>query len=622
MSDSIIQEYVVHEDGPSTFNLPQFNYNPIWTSSTTGYVIFVGSLDGTNHRIWYQKTTDSGESWGDPVEMDSGTDHNGPYGVWADIWTEGDSGTIIHVAVADDKADDLFYWNIDTSDDSVTGPVIVSTTGATLVAQEHVSVVKSRGGNLYIQSKVGSTGQVSEFHRSTDAGVNWTSRTTGDEDAQSDFFILQPGNETDNDDIWMFFYDDSATELSLKIYDNSANSWSETSISTGMDAISGSRWNQLGASPRFSDNHSIVAMWSDYDVSTADLKVWDIGGSGSITAKTDVETNVDGAIAAAVVVDQNNDDIYVVFLLSSITEVAKSVDITFKKSTDGGGTWGSRVVENDSVSSDTRFVFGGMSIDNTTFRPTWFMDAVARIVVGVDAAADSVGAVTTTSGIPTFKGLSYRIGSAAGTTSVERPRGTVVDDFLLMIVQTDNTSGTVDLPSGWTSLHTDTGSSGTGRGGNLFCYRLVESGEAASYTVTYSVSLPIDNVAIMHLTRVDATTPVHVDEFEHQQNPEIPAITTTLSNCLVLRGHAGRQGIMSTTPASHTYRYGDGSPGARIKVVSIEAAATQTFAAQDVIGGIAVDDDGFSIAIKGRGGPFVSTATVWAVQQRRVAWRS
>ncbi|KKL55633.1 hypothetical protein LCGC14_2253440, partial [marine sediment metagenome] len=121
-----------------------------------------------------------------------------------------------------------------------------------------------------------------------------------------------PGDEADNQDIWCIYWDRSADEISLKIYDDSGNSWSETSIATGMADDSAGSYAQMSAAPRHSDNHAILAAWSAPNVATADLRVWDIGGVSDITAMTNVVTDLDESGAVAVFVDQRDNSIYVV----------------------------------------------------------------------------------------------------------------------------------------------------------------------------------------------------------------------------------------------------------------------------------------------------------------------
>ncbi len=361
-------------------------------------------------------------------------------------------------------------------------------------------------------------------------------------------------------------------------------------------------------------------------MSTADLLMWDAAGASSFTALTNPETNLDGSTAVSVVIDQNNDDIYVMFMVPELVAFpGESQDIVYRLSTDTGSTWGSQVTLNTSVSSDALWVFGGHSVNNFAIKPTWMLPMIRRIMVRATAAADSVGAAVAPTGVPVFETTSYKVSSEVETSTFERPRDCNVDDLLVMIVQIDTTGATVvlDLPSGWTQISKINSNTSTNRNAAMICYRLVESDEATTYTITCNLGGHITNAAIFRFSGVDATTPIHVSVIEAQQSPEVPAITTTLTNCIIIRGGLHSEGAISTVPASHTYKYGSKIEPAGIVLFTIDAAATVTLAAEDIIGGVSPDDTGYSIAIHGAGGAKVqpSISIVWVGIQKEVLWK-
>ncbi len=339
---------------------------PIWVSVNTAYIIYIDDSDD----VVYQKTTDGGATWDSAVTINSDTAIK--MSVWYDRWTPGNAGTLIHLVYTEADGDDLFYRNLNTLDDSLSTEVKV-VDGASYTNGNWftgaVDIVRARGGNLYLAFWGDADGEFG-FYRSTDNGATWTSRAQLADGNDADGILLMPGDETDGNDIWCVYWDRSLQELSLKTYDNSGDSWSESSISA---SISGSSfYYQMSAAPRHSDNHVILAVWSTLDHATADLKVWDIGGGASITALTNVLTDTDNSAQVAVLINQQNGDIYVAYL-KGVTWQA-TVDVKYKKSTDGGTTWGSEQSYSEAAADDIRALWAGISVgpDGGRFQPAFF----------------------------------------------------------------------------------------------------------------------------------------------------------------------------------------------------------------------------------------------------------
>jgi hypothetical protein len=190
-----------------------------------------------------------------------------------------------------------------------------------------------------------------------------------------------PGNETDEDDIWCIYWDRSADELSLKVYDNSEDSWSEFSILTSM--VDDATYYQMSAAPRHSDNHVILVAWSELNAASADLFLFDIGASDDISTTGVPLANTDESAQVAVLVNQQNNNIYVAYLKGGTWEA--TVDVKYKKSTDGGTTWGSEQTYSEAAADDLRGVWAGISIgaDGGRFQPTFFNDDLDDLFVNV-----------------------------------------------------------------------------------------------------------------------------------------------------------------------------------------------------------------------------------------------
>lgn len=349
---------------------------PVWISPSVGYVF----LDAGNE-LAYQKTSDGGATWASAVTINSGNPIS--ISVWYDKWTPVDRGALIHIAYTEADNDDVFYRNLDTSDDSLSTEATVFA-GVSFVNgnwdEGTIDIVKSRGGNLYIAFWGDASGEYG-FYRSIDGGTTWVSRANVADGNEADGVLLMPGNETDGDDILCVYWDRSADELSLKTYDNSGDSWSETSIATSM--ADSAVYYQMAAVPRHTDNHTILMVWSELDTATADLRVWDIEDNSSITAMTDVVSNLAESAGVAVLINQQNSDIYVAYLKGGTWQA--TVDVKYKKSTDGGTTWGDETSYSEASADDIRALWAGISIgdEGGNFQPMFYNHDLADMFVNL-----------------------------------------------------------------------------------------------------------------------------------------------------------------------------------------------------------------------------------------------
>ncbi len=357
----------------STLYTRSIRAGPVWVGPDTAYAFYV---DGSANFV-YRKTTDGGATWGSPVTViAAGTFLQ--VSIWYDRWTPGSVGRTIHCVVTDSSADDVIYRGLATVTDTLSTQIVVFD-GATFTGAYPVDIVRARGGNLYI-GFWGDTDGERGFYRSTDNGATWTSRAQVADGDAADGILLMPGNETDKDDIWCIYWDRSADELSLKVYDNSGDSGSETTVVSATDS---STYYQMSVAPRHSDNHVLLAVWNKLPAASADLLLLDIGDSSDITGVGIPLLNTDESAQVAILINQQNDDIYVAYLKGGTWEA--TVDVKYKKSTDGGTTWGSEQDYSQASADDIRAVWAGISIgsDGGRFQPTWFNDDLDDLFVNV-----------------------------------------------------------------------------------------------------------------------------------------------------------------------------------------------------------------------------------------------
>ena len=362
---------------------------PRFSCSTAPEVAYAVYIDAPAADFEYTKL--SGGLWGAGVSIRVGTvEHMGMY---YDKWTRNVTTNRILLFCLESVDDDLLFNSLDVSNDVLDGEVIAfdAVTVKTTSGYQNTSIscVRAEGGNIYVFARV-NTGLVEVFRRSTDGGATWTARATvGLIEDPLDRIMLVPGNEVDTDDIYALFYDDSAGELTLKTYDNSADSWSESSaILTGLQTVTPQTDWMFSATQRHSDGHILVALATDRDVATADLKIVDITNGTTWTVKTDVITDTDDWAYPAIFINQQNDDLFVAYVGQDdgAQALQATVDIHYVKSTDGGDIWGAETTYSVDVSDDYRSISSMTSVgdDGGNFMPVWFNDDLNDLFVNLD----------------------------------------------------------------------------------------------------------------------------------------------------------------------------------------------------------------------------------------------
>lgn len=309
---------------------------PVVTLNGTIYIIFVAT--GTD--VYWTKSTNGGLTWTKPTVISGGVAVVGA-AVWYDRWTNAASGDLIHVAYMESTNSDVRYRNLDTSNDTMSSDVQVFNGVSVITNNAVLSMTKARGGNLLIMWDLDG-GTEAGFHRSTDGGVNWTSRASANEGAM-DYFIMCPGFAADNQDVFCIFWDRSANEISRKNYDDSADSWAETSIATSMTSPSANTDAPYFAiAPDLANSRVLLAAWSARDLANADLRYWTVDDATITESSTNVVLNsTDDQAMCAVTLDTVANKVYVFYFGKSdgSETVATAMNLYFKTSTDVGATW-------------------------------------------------------------------------------------------------------------------------------------------------------------------------------------------------------------------------------------------------------------------------------------------
>ena len=307
-------------------------------TSTTWYEFYI---EANTIDFYYIKSTNRGISWSVPISIHAGTVQI--CSVWFDKRTPGDTGTLVNLSYIDFANHTVYYRSFDTNGDSL-GTERTVFTGVSSVAGANtcLTITKMRGGKLRIIFDLDG-GTETGHYDSTD-GITWNLRADPNE-ATSDYYLAFPDNATDNQDAIIAFWDRSAEEISVKSFDDSGDAWAEVSVATSMTDIAattaGSQWAGV---VRDTDNHLLLAAWSNRDTLNADLRLFDINTSASITEKTNiVQNSTDDQSNVALCMDTDNDWIYAFYFGKSdgSETVGTTVGLYYKVSTDGGTTWGS-----------------------------------------------------------------------------------------------------------------------------------------------------------------------------------------------------------------------------------------------------------------------------------------
>lgn len=313
---------------------------PLHSDPLTIYCIYIDSQSD----VAFRKSTDGGFSWGAPTVVFTGT--TTALSVWYDRWSNISAG-LIHLAYTESVTDDTLYRTINTESSDALSTQTTIFAGASTAPGGHLSITRAVGGNVYCKTVI-DAGAEGGFYRLPNANVPngaWDAARTVDEViATEDNMILLPDYDAaDNQDIMAIFWDSSASEISRKLYDDSANTWAETSIATSMTKLSTSTgFPNMAVAMDIANTRHILVAWSAVDTLNADLRCWTVD-SGSITEVTNVvqnSTDDQGLCAIGIDLTSGYWHVYYAGKSNGSETWTSSVNLYKKVSTDGGTTWG------------------------------------------------------------------------------------------------------------------------------------------------------------------------------------------------------------------------------------------------------------------------------------------
>lgn len=297
-----------------------------------------------NLDLSWKKSMDGGLTWSVPTLIFAGSLVS--VSVWYDRWSNISAG-LIHIAWTESGTDDTLYRTLNTESSDALSTQTTIFAGGTTAAGGALSITRAVGGNVYCATMI-DAGAEGGFFRLPNANVPngaWdAARTTVFEGATQDQIILAPDYDAaDNQDILAFFWDASADEISRKLYDDSANSWAETSIATSMvDGIAGTAWPHFSIAPDLANTRHILVAWSAIDTLNADLRCWTVDASTITEVTNVVQNSTDDQGLCGVCLDTISGLWWVFYVgkTDGSETFSSDVNIYYKISTNGGSTWG------------------------------------------------------------------------------------------------------------------------------------------------------------------------------------------------------------------------------------------------------------------------------------------
>lgn len=350
----------------------------VFATPLKGYHFYVDS----NSDLSYIPTTDGGQTWGTPVVIQAETVET--FDVWFDKWTPGDTGATIHIWMCGLQNDLVQYFQLNTINNVVSASVTVLAAASIIGARGvFISGAKMRGGNLVCVFDLDAFAEHGTY-KSVNNGASWTSQTEFLE-ATIDQGLMFPGNDADPNDAWMLYQDASTDELTLKVFDDSANTVSESSVISGMIENTTDGTGQYGftGSVRHSDGHLIIAVCTDFDTVTEDFRVFDITNMTTITEKTALATDKDDIYYPQMYIDQSTNNLYVSYVgkLDGTETLRTTASVYYAKSTDGGVTWTTNILYS-ATGSDWAQTWGPIS--GPRFTVVWFKLATVAVLTNFD----------------------------------------------------------------------------------------------------------------------------------------------------------------------------------------------------------------------------------------------
>lgn len=315
----------------------------------------------------FKKSTDYGKTWSAGTALKNTTATQ--LVVWYDRWS-GINADLIHCAYVESATDDVFYRSVDAANSDTLSTEVVIFAGDTATGGLNIGFTRTRGGNLLCCGTI-DNGTETFAKKSANVGATW-SDISNPWEAASDQMIFMPGWATDNQDAMCFYWDSSADEVSVKFYDDSGNSWAETSLGTSM--VENTSTNSSGnwsAAVDLTNSQNVLVAWSATDTANADLRCWKVTEAAQTEVTNVVLNSTDDQILAALSILSSVWRCYYLGASDGSESVNYWVKLYYKESSDQGTTWGSETLAVSNSTSMQSASFNNIMANSVAYKRSY-----------------------------------------------------------------------------------------------------------------------------------------------------------------------------------------------------------------------------------------------------------
>jgi hypothetical protein len=310
------------------------------------YLFYVDRLLDT----YYTKSATAGLSWRTPISVFAGSVFalSSWYARWSNL-----ADDKIYSVYTESGGSDILFRTLDTVSGALGTQTTVFAGTSAVQPAGSLSMCLDRAGNIRVVGSI-DAGAEDGAWSSTDGGATWGD-TIADpsEGATQDQYYALPGWNADLNDFMVIFVDASTNGLSVKRYDDSANTWAESVIIADggfADLTAGNGYPNVACCVDIANSRNIVVAWTAADALNADLRLFFVNDTTVTESAANVVLNsTDDQGLCAVGLDTSSGTIYVFYGGKSdgSETFATAINIYYKTTTDNGATWSSETLLTD-----------------------------------------------------------------------------------------------------------------------------------------------------------------------------------------------------------------------------------------------------------------------------------
>lgn len=318
----------------------------VWITDQKGFVFYIG----TEGDLEMASTTNGGTTWAVTNAVDSvNTTDVVNYAIWWDGWTApGTTTAYIHIATTDTSVDDIYYTRVDTNSGTSSATVVTTTQAGTCVAGScYVSITKASNNVLYVATADTADSWVDSCSTTCTSTVNWSERTSAYTGTLGDDFpLLAPIPGTNN--IMLVWWDISLDDVIAREYSATSSTWGATTTLNATAEDNTTYDAQLMGISVSTSTGKIALVYTDdtddYVTQDHDIDFWTYASSTGWVQGTDVVTDASGGLTGAkITYDVRSNVWFAIYSRRTTIGTLTTGNIYYRRSTDGGATWGSEL---------------------------------------------------------------------------------------------------------------------------------------------------------------------------------------------------------------------------------------------------------------------------------------